>query len=57
MWIYIIPAGVGALLSIVYYKDRPPVPPTNSGDYKQEKFFKGVKDVSFTTTTTCSTIP
>ena len=46
MWIYIIPAGIGALLSVVYYKDRPPVPPTQSGDHKQERFFKGIKDVS-----------
>lgn len=46
MWIYVIPAGLGTLLSVVYYRERPPTPPSASGDHKQEKFFRGLKDVS-----------
>ena len=59
MWIYIIPAGIGAIFSVVYYNDHPPVPPSPSGDYKQEKFFKGLIDVcydSFTATLKCNII-
>ena len=41
----IIPAGFGAILSLSFYRDRPPVPPASSGDIESVPFFKGLKQV------------
>ncbi|XP_003383915.1 PREDICTED: major facilitator superfamily domain-containing protein 7-a-like [Amphimedon queenslandica] len=44
LWVYIIPAGVGALLSFSFiYRSSPPIPPTASGDTPNLPFVKGLK--------------
>ena len=43
LWILIIPAGIGGLLSLTYIHSKPPIPPAPSGNVWQEPFFKGLK--------------
>ena len=48
LWILIIPAGIGGLLSLCYIRSKPDIPPAPSGDIEQEPFLKGIwKVMSF----------
>ena len=44
LWVYIIPAGIGALLSLSFiWCSSPVIPPTASGDTPHLSFIKGLK--------------
>lgn len=46
-WVYLIPAGVGAVLSVLtFWRNRPPTPPSLTAEHQQDSFFKGLKCVS-----------
>ena len=45
-WVYLIPAGVGVVLTVLtFWRNRPPTPPSLAAEHKQDSFFKGVKSV------------
>ena len=45
-WVYLIPAGVGVVLTVLtFWRNRPPTPPSLAAEHKQDSFFKGVKTV------------
>ena len=46
LWVYIIPAGVGAILSLCFlYRSSPLTPPTAGGDTPHLPFIKGLISV------------
>ena len=45
-WVYLIPAVVGVVLTVLtFWRNRPPTPPSLAAEHKQDSFFKGVKSV------------
>ncbi|XP_003386874.1 PREDICTED: major facilitator superfamily domain-containing protein 7-like [Amphimedon queenslandica] len=47
LWVYIIPAGIGALFSISFiWRSSPAIPPTSSHDTAHLPFIKGLKSAS-----------
>ena len=45
-WVYLIPAGVGVVLTVLtFWRNCPPTPPSLAAEQKQDSFFKGVKTV------------